>query len=175
MKTAVAMINANSKKIDGVKVSLLDKQREIDMRRRLDSNVKMYTGDDFNYAELIAGDDHGHSDALLGAFAAVPRFTSAAFAKLGAWVPELFGSSAKFVKGKGGYRIAAADLERDLEESAATRRTGTTNETAPVRTRQNAVPRSGWLRIGKPNQPSRRTAWNIEVSSFTRSARLSTW
>src|SRR5439155_19246512 len=55
MDTAVAIINANAAKVDGVKVSLLDKQREIDMRRRLDKNVKMYTGDDFNYAELIAG------------------------------------------------------------------------------------------------------------------------
>jgi len=40
---------------------LLDKRREIEMRRRLDNNVKMYTGDDFNYAELIAGDDQGFS------------------------------------------------------------------------------------------------------------------
>src|SRR6267142_573808 len=52
MDTAVAIINANAAKVDGVKVSLLDKQRENDMRRRLDKNVKMYTGDDFNYAEL---------------------------------------------------------------------------------------------------------------------------
>ena len=59
MDTAVAIINANAAKVDGVKVSLLDKQREIDMRRRLDKNVKMYTGDDFNYAELIAGDEQG--------------------------------------------------------------------------------------------------------------------
>src|SRR2546421_8100358 len=58
MDVAVAIINANAAKIDGVKVSLLDKQREIDMRRWLDKNVKMYTGDDFNYTELIAGDDH---------------------------------------------------------------------------------------------------------------------
>src|SRR4051794_2493598 len=56
MDIAVGIINANAAKVDGVKVSLLDKQREIDMRRRLDKNVKMYTGDDFNYAELIAGD-----------------------------------------------------------------------------------------------------------------------
>ena len=59
MDTAVAIINANAAKVDGVKVSLLDKSREIDMRRRLDSKVKMYTGDDFNYAELIAGDEQG--------------------------------------------------------------------------------------------------------------------
>src|SRR5437868_8862754 len=61
MDAAVTIINANATKIDGVKVSLLDKQREIDMRRRLDKNVKMYTGDDFNYAELIAGESQGFS------------------------------------------------------------------------------------------------------------------
>src|SRR6266436_5862176 len=56
MDVAVEVINTNASKVDGVKVSLLDKQREIDMRRRLDKSVRMYTGDDFNYAELIAGD-----------------------------------------------------------------------------------------------------------------------
>src|SRR5260370_112792 len=71
MDIAVGIINANTAKIDGVKVSLLDKQREIDMRRRLDKNVKMYTGDDFNYAELIAGDAQGFSHALLGIFDAI--------------------------------------------------------------------------------------------------------
>ena len=83
MDTAVAIINGNAAKIDGVKVSLLDKQREIDMRRRLDKNVKMYTGDDFNYAELIAGDEAGHSDALLGIFDAIAPAASAALAALG--------------------------------------------------------------------------------------------
>src|SRR6204780_5544565 len=61
MDVAVGVINANAAKVDGVKVSLLDKRREIDMRRRLDQSVKMYTGDDFNYAELIAGDAKGVS------------------------------------------------------------------------------------------------------------------
>jgi hypothetical protein len=64
MDIAVAIINGNAAKVDGVKVSLLDKQREIDMRRRLDKRIKMYTGDDFNYAELIAGDVEGFSHAL---------------------------------------------------------------------------------------------------------------
>ena len=68
MKTAVSIINANAKKIDGVKVSLLDKDKEIVMRRQLADGVLMYTGDDFNYAELIAGDDKGYSHALLGIF-----------------------------------------------------------------------------------------------------------
>ena len=50
------------------KISLLDKEKEIQMRRRLPEGVKMYTGDDFNYPELIAGDDRGYSHALLGIF-----------------------------------------------------------------------------------------------------------
>src|ERR1700689_3782552 len=71
MDVSVAVINANAAKVDGVKVSLLDKQREIDMRRRLGKGIKMYTGDDFNYAELIAGDAQGFSHALLGIFDAI--------------------------------------------------------------------------------------------------------
>src|SRR6201987_6552392 len=84
MDTAVAIINANAAKVDGVKVSLLDKQREIDMRRRLARNVKMYTGDDFNYAELIAGDVHGFSHALLGIFDAIAPAASYALSRLAA-------------------------------------------------------------------------------------------
>jgi hypothetical protein len=84
MATAVAIINANASKVDGVKISLLDKQREIDMRRRLDKNVKMYTGDDFNYAELIAGDAQGFSHALLGIFDAIAPAASYALSRLAA-------------------------------------------------------------------------------------------
>ena len=84
MNVAVGVINANAAKVDGVKVSLLDKQREIDMRRRLDKNVKMYTGDDFNYAELIAGDEYGFSHALLGIFDAIAPAASYALSRLGA-------------------------------------------------------------------------------------------
>jgi hypothetical protein len=84
MDIAVAIINANAAKVDGVKVSLLDKQREIDMRRRLDKNVKMYTGDDFNYAELIAGDAQGFSHALLGIFDAIAPAASYALSRLAA-------------------------------------------------------------------------------------------
>ena len=82
MDVAVGIINANAAKVDGVKVSLLDKQREIDMRRRLDKNVKMYTGDDFNYAELIAGDEQGVSHALLGIFDAIAPAASYALSRL---------------------------------------------------------------------------------------------
>jgi Protein of unknown function (DUF993) len=81
---AIGIINANASKVDGVKVSLLDKQREIDMRRRLDKSVKMYTGDDFNYAELIAGDEQGFSHALLGIFDAIAPAASWALSRLAA-------------------------------------------------------------------------------------------
>jgi len=84
MDTAVAIINAHAAKVDGVKISLLDKQREIDMRRRLVDGVKMYTGDDFNYAELIAGDDKGYSHALLGIFDAIAPAASYALSRLAA-------------------------------------------------------------------------------------------
>jgi hypothetical protein len=84
MDTAVSIINANAAKVDGVKVSLLDKHREIDMRRRLEKRVKMYTGDDFNYAELIAGDDQGFSHALLGIFDAIAPAASYALSRLAA-------------------------------------------------------------------------------------------
>jgi hypothetical protein len=84
MDTAVGIINAHAAKIDGVKISLLDKQWEINMRRRLDPQVKMYTGDDFNYAELIAGDEQGFSHALLGIFDAIAPAASYAVSRLAA-------------------------------------------------------------------------------------------
>jgi Protein of unknown function (DUF993) len=84
MDVAVGVINANVAKVEGVKVSLLDKQREIDMRGRLDNKVKMYTGDDFNYAELIAGDERGFSHALLGIFDAIAPAASHALSRLAA-------------------------------------------------------------------------------------------
>jgi hypothetical protein len=82
MDIAVAIINAHAAKIDGVKVSLLDKDKEIAMRRRLAPGVRMYTGDDFNYAELIAGDSEGYSHALLGIFDAIAPAASAALVSL---------------------------------------------------------------------------------------------
>ncbi|HWH84966.1 MAG TPA: dihydrodipicolinate synthase family protein [Burkholderiaceae bacterium] len=97
MTTALAVIEANAAKVDGIKISLLDKDKEIAMRRRLPSiggpdgqGVRMYTGDDFNYAELIAGDgagtapNHRHSDALLGIFDAIAPAANAALAALAA-------------------------------------------------------------------------------------------
>lgn len=82
METALAVIHAHADKVDGVKISLLDDQKEIAMRRRLPRGVRMYTGDDFNYAELIAGDDHGHSDALLGIFDPIAPAVGGALAAL---------------------------------------------------------------------------------------------
>jgi hypothetical protein len=82
METALTVIHANAAKVDGVKISLLDDQKEIAMRRRLPKGVRMYTGDDFNYAELIAGDDHGYSDALLGIFDPIAPAVGGALASL---------------------------------------------------------------------------------------------
>jgi hypothetical protein len=84
MATAVDILNANAAKVDGVKISLLDKDKEIVMRRRLARGVRMYTGDDFNYAELIAGDAQGYSDALLGIFDAIAPAASTALSALAA-------------------------------------------------------------------------------------------
>ena len=90
MNVALGVIAANPGKVDGIKISLLDKDKEIAMRRRLPEGVRMYTGDDFNYAELIAGDRTGdtpnrrHSDALLGIFDAIAPAASAALAALAA-------------------------------------------------------------------------------------------
>jgi hypothetical protein len=83
MDVCLAAIAANAAKVDGIKVSLLSKEKEIAMRGRLPDGVRMYTGDDFNYAELIAGDADGHSDALLGIFDAIAPVASAALAALG--------------------------------------------------------------------------------------------
>jgi Protein of unknown function (DUF993) len=69
-------------KVEGIKVSLLDKNREIALRRELPSTVKLFTGDDFNYPELILGDDHGFSHALLGIFDASAPAASAALGAL---------------------------------------------------------------------------------------------
>jgi hypothetical protein len=88
METALGVIAANPGKVDGIKISLLDKDKEIAMRRRLPKGVRMYTGDDFNYAELIAGDGfgseltHGKSDALLGIFDAIAPAASSALGAL---------------------------------------------------------------------------------------------
>ncbi|WP_434711763.1 dihydrodipicolinate synthase family protein [Rhizobium sp. YTUHZ045] len=83
METCLQVIEANAAKVDGIKISLLSKEKEVTMRRQLPKAVRMYTGDDFNYAELIAGDEAGHSDALLGIFDAIAPAASAALDALG--------------------------------------------------------------------------------------------
>ena len=82
MKTCFAVINGNAAKIDGIKISLLDAGKEIVFRRQLSPDVKMYTGDDFNYPEMIAGDEQGYSHALLGIFAAIAPAAAAALTAL---------------------------------------------------------------------------------------------
>jgi hypothetical protein len=84
MDTALGVIRAHASKVDGIKISLLDERKEIAMRRKLPAGVRMYTGDDFNYAELIAGDAEGYSDALLGIFDAIAPAASAALGALAA-------------------------------------------------------------------------------------------
>ncbi len=83
MAVCLDIIGRHAKKVDGIKISLLSAEKEIAMRRRLPETVKMYTGDDFNYASLIAGDEEGYSHALLGVFDAIAPAASAALAALG--------------------------------------------------------------------------------------------
>jgi hypothetical protein len=82
--TVAAIIADHPAVVDGVKVSLLDPAYEIRLRDALPGNVRLYTGDDFNYPELIRGDGHRASDALLGAFAAIAPAASAALQSLDA-------------------------------------------------------------------------------------------
>ena len=82
MQVCLDVLSRHSSKVDGIKISLLDKDKEIEMRRRLPQGVRMYTGDDFNFAELIEGDAQGHSDALLGIFDAIAPAASQALAFL---------------------------------------------------------------------------------------------
>jgi hypothetical protein len=82
MDVCVGVIQKNASKVDGIKVSLLDKDKEIVMRRKLPKGVRMYTGDDFNFAELIEGDAQGYSDALLGIFDSIAPAASQALSFL---------------------------------------------------------------------------------------------
>jgi hypothetical protein len=82
MAVALDVVADNAAKVDGVKISLLDKDKEVAMRRRLAQGVRMYTGDDFNYAELIEGDERGYSDALLGIFDVIAPAAAAALGAL---------------------------------------------------------------------------------------------
>jgi hypothetical protein len=83
-ENCLTIIRAHKEKIDGIKISLLDADLEIYMRRHLPPGVRMYTGDDFNYDRLILGDGQGHSDALLGIFDAIAPAASLALSALDA-------------------------------------------------------------------------------------------
>jgi Protein of unknown function (DUF993) len=76
----LSIVAEHAERVDGVKVSLLDADREVALRRRFPAGVRMYTGDDFDYPRLIRGDEHGHSDALLGIFDAIAPAAAAALA-----------------------------------------------------------------------------------------------
>ena len=80
--TVLKLIERAGGQVDGIKLSVLDAGQEVALRRRLPSGVRLYTGDDFNYAALIRGDADGYSDALLGAFAAITAPAAAALAAL---------------------------------------------------------------------------------------------
>ncbi len=82
LEVVVRIIEHRREKVDGIKISLLDKNKEIALRSRLPAGVRMYTGDDFNYAELIRGDGATYSHALLGIFDAIAPAAAAALAAL---------------------------------------------------------------------------------------------
>jgi hypothetical protein len=83
METCLQVIEDGADKVDGIKISLLSAGKEIVMRRRLPAGVRMYTGDDFNYPDLIAGDEQGYSDALLGIFDPIAGAAARALGALG--------------------------------------------------------------------------------------------
>jgi hypothetical protein len=84
MGVVVDLIAAHPGTVRGIKVSLLDPALEVQLRERVPAPARVFTGDDYNYTDLIAGDGRTHSDALLGAFAAIAPYASAAFARLDA-------------------------------------------------------------------------------------------
>jgi uncharacterized protein DUF993 len=82
MEVCLSILEKHARKVDGIKISLLDEGKEVTMRRKLPTGVRMYTGDDFNFAELIEGDERGYSDALLGIFDAIAPAASQALSFL---------------------------------------------------------------------------------------------
>jgi len=90
LDTVAQLIGDNAAKVEGIKVSLLDAKWELDLRRRLPAGVKMYTGDDFNYAELMAGDASGHSHGLLGIFDPIAPVAAVALGELASGRPQVF-------------------------------------------------------------------------------------
>lgn len=90
LDTVATLIRENAKHVEGIKVSLLDAKWELELRRRLPVGVKMYTGDDFNYAELMAGDASGYSHGLLGIFDPIASVAAVALGELAAGRVERF-------------------------------------------------------------------------------------
>ena len=82
--TALEIVSDNAGMVSGIKMSLLDADKEIYVRENLPATATMFTGDDFNYVNLIAGNSNGYSDALLGAFAALGPSASSALQALDA-------------------------------------------------------------------------------------------
>lgn len=79
MESLVSIVAHNPERVDGVKISMLDAELEVEFRRRLPEGVRCYTGDDFNFPDLIVGDEAGHSDALLGIFDGIAPVAATAF------------------------------------------------------------------------------------------------
>jgi hypothetical protein len=92
-ETVLTLIAEHRPRIDGIKISLLDERREVELRRRLPPGVKMFTGDDFNYARLIEGDGAYHSHALLGIFDPIAPAAAAALTALGSGDTATFRSA----------------------------------------------------------------------------------
>ena len=84
LDTVLSIINANVSRVDGIKISLLDAAKEVALRRHLPASVRMYTGDNFSYPELMQGDDQGYSHALLGIFDPLAAAAADAVTRLGA-------------------------------------------------------------------------------------------
>lgn len=82
MQVCLEIIREDAQKVDGIKISLLDRERERVMRSLLPDGVRMYTGDDFHYPEMLLGDEQGYSHALLGIFDAIAPAASAALQAL---------------------------------------------------------------------------------------------
>jgi hypothetical protein len=101
------LIGQHADKVDGVKVSLLDADHEVALRRALPPGVRLYTGDDFNYPELIIGDGAGHSDALLGIFAAIYPAASTALQHLDAGDAAQAGAILESTRALGRHIFAA--------------------------------------------------------------------
>ncbi|MFC5520853.1 dihydrodipicolinate synthase family protein [Polaromonas jejuensis] len=92
LDTVATLISENANHVEGIKVSLLDAKWELELRRRLPDGIKMYTGDDFNYAELMAGDASGHSHGLLGIFDPIAPVAAVALGELAAGNTDRFRS-----------------------------------------------------------------------------------